>query len=296
MAPSTEQQQRNIRCIADVGANVGEGPVWVERDAALYWVDNKGQRVFRLVEDSTLESFDMPLQVCCIAPRASGGFIAGTDKGFAFIDFDGDRIEIIANPEEDIAGNRFNDGKTDAGGRFWAGTMDNAEKETRGSLYRLDRDLSWIKVDGGYHVTNGPAFDPSRGRMYHTDSAPRAIYVFDLADSGDVANKRVFIQFGEADGHPDGMTVDSHGNLWVCFWDGWCIRRISPDGEVTETIDTPVQRPTSCCFGGSDLDKLYVTSASQGIEEDSLAMQPCAGGLFLLEPGARGVAQVPFAG
>jgi sugar lactone lactonase YvrE len=106
----------------------------------------------------------------------------------------------------------------------------------------------------------------------------------------------VFIQFAEADGHPDGMTVDSHGNLWVCFWDGWCIRRISAEGEVTETIGMPVQRPTSCCFGGPDLDKLYVTSASLGIEEDSLAMQPCAGGLFLLEPGARGVAQVPFAG
>jgi sugar lactone lactonase YvrE len=295
MAPSTEQQ-RNIRCIADVGANVGEGPVWVERDAALYWVDNKGQRVFRLMEDGRIESFDMPLQVCCIAPRARDGFIAGTDKGFAAIDFDGDSIEIIANPEEEIAGNRFNDGKTDAQGRFWAGTMDNAEKETRGSLYRLDPDLSWTKVDGRYHVTNGPAFDPSRGRMYHTDSAPRTIYVFDLADSGDVANKRVFIQFAEADGHPDGMTVDSHGNLWVCFWDGWCIRRISAEGEVTETIGMPVQRPTSCCFGGPDLDKLYVTSASQGIEEDSLAMQPCAGGLFLLEPGARGVAQVPFAG
>ena len=295
MAPSTEQQ-RNIRCIADVGANVGEGPVWVERDAALYWVDNKGQRVFRLMEDGRIESFDMPLQVCCIAPRARDGFIAGTDKGFAAIDFDGDSIEIIANPEEEIAGNRFNDGKTDAQGRFWAGTMDNAEKETRGSLYRLDPDLSWTKVDGRYHVTNGPAFDPSRGRMYHTDSAPRTIYVFDLADSGDVANKRVFIQFAEADGHPDGMTVDSHGNLWVCLWDGWCIRRISPEGEVTETIGMPVQRPTSCCFGGPDLDKLYVTSASLGIEEDSLAMQPCAGGLFLLETGARGVAQVPFAG
>jgi sugar lactone lactonase YvrE len=295
MAPSTELQ-RNIRCIADVGANVGEGPVWVERDAALYWVDNNGQRVFRLLEDGRIESFDMPLQVCCVAPRASGGFIAGTDKGFAAIDFDGDRIEIIANPEEDIAGNRFNDGKTDAQGRFWAGTMDNAEKETRGSLYRLDADLRWTKVDGGYHVTNGPAFDPSRGRMYHTDSAPRTIYVFDLADSGVVANKRVFIQFGEDDGHPDGMTVDSDGNLWVCFWDAWCIRRISPEGEVIEKVDMPVQRPTSCCFGGPDLDRLYVTSASRGIEDDSLAVQPCAGGLFLLETGARGLAQLPFAG
>jgi len=295
MAPSSEQRH-SVRCIADVGGNVGEGPVWVEREAALYWVDNKGQRVFRLQEDGKLESFDMPLQVCCIAPRASGGFIAGTDKGFAAIDFDGDGIEMIANPEADIPGNRFNDGKTDGQGRFWAGTMDNAEKETRGSLYRLDPDLSWTRIDSGYHVTNGPAFDPARGRMYHTDSAPRTIYAFDLSKAGETSNQRVFIQFGEDAGHPDGMTVDSEGNLWVCFWDGWCVRRISPEGEVIEKIDMPVQRPTSCCFGGANLDQLYVTSASLGIEEDSRAMQPSAGGLFLLQTDARGLAQVPFAG
>jgi sugar lactone lactonase YvrE len=295
MAPSTERKQK-VRCVSDVGANVGEGPVWVEREQSLYWVDNKGRRVFRMSGDAKLESFDMPLEVCCIAPRGAGGFIAGTDKGFAAIDFDRDRIEIVANPEEDLPGNRFNDGKTDAQGRFWAGTMDNAEKETRGSLYRLDPDLSWAKVDSNYHVTNGPAFDPSRRRMYHTDSAPRTIYVFDLAETGEVSNRRVFAQFGENDGHPDGMTVDSEGNLWVCFWDGWCLRRISPDGEVVEKIGMPVQRPTSCCFGGPNLDRLYVTSASKGIDEDSRAMQPCAGGLFLLETDARGVAQVPFAG
>ena len=211
MAPSTERQQ-SVRCIADVGANVGEGPVWVERDQALYWVDNKGRRVFRLGEGGKLESFDMPLQVCCIAPRRSGAFIAGTDQGIAAIDFDGDRIDIIADPEESLPGNRFNDGKTDSQGRFWAGTMDNAEKETRGSLYRLDADLGWTKADSGYHVTNGPAFDSSRRRMYHTDSAPRTIFAFDLSDTGDLSNKRVFIQFGEADGHPDGMTVDSDGS------------------------------------------------------------------------------------
>jgi sugar lactone lactonase YvrE len=174
--------------------------------------------------------------------------------------------------------------------------MDNAEKENSGSLYRLDPDLSWSKADSGYHVTNGPAFDPPRRRMYHTDSAPRTIYVFDLAESGELSQKRVFMQFGEDDGHPDGMTVDGEGNLWVCFWDGWCIRRISPDGEVIEKVEMPVQRPTSCCFGGPNLDLLYVTSASRDLGEDSLAMQPCAGGLFLLQTGARGLAQAPFAG
>ena len=295
MAPSTGVQDA-VRCIADVHASVGEGPVWVERERALYWVDNKGNRVFRLPEGDEVETFATPFQVCCLAPRESGGFIAGTDRGFAAIDPGQGRYDIIANPEANIPGNRFNDGKTDALGRFWSGTMDNAEKETSGSLYRLDADLSCTKTDSGYHVTNGPAFDPSRRRMYHTDSAPRTIFAFDLSDAGDASNRHVFMQFAESDGHPDGMTVDSDGNLWVCFWDGWCIRKISPDGEVIGKIDMPVQRPTSCCFGGRDLDRLYVTSASRGLDADALAMQPCAGGLFLVETGVRGIAQVPFAG
>lgn len=295
MAPPSDSKH-HVRCIADVRANVGEGPVWVGREQALYWVDNKGSSIFRMGEDGAVVAFDTPFQICCIAPRSSGGFIAGSDRGFAAVNIAEGRYEVLENPEADIAGNRFNDGKTDPQGRFWSGTMDNAEKKTTGSLYRLDPDLTWARMDSGYHVTNGPAFDPALGRMYHTDSAPRIIYAFEISDSGELSGRRVFIQFGESDGHPDGMTVDCDGHLWVCFWDGWCLRRISPDGEVVEEIRMPVQRPTSCAFGGPKLDKLYVTSARLGIEADSLAMQPCAGGLFLVETGARGVAQALFAG
>jgi sugar lactone lactonase YvrE len=151
-------------------------------------------------------------------------------------------------------------------------------------------------MDGGYHVTNGPAFDAIRGRMYHTDSALRVIYAFDFSASGEISNRRLFKQFREDEGHPDGMTVDADGNLWVCFWDGWCIRRLTPDGEIAERLAMPVQRPSSCAFGGPDLDRLYVTSARRGIDEQALVMQPCAGGLFLVESGARGVREVPFAG
>ena len=285
-----------VRCIADVRAQVGEAPVWVAREQALYWVDNKGRKIFRLGSDGEVRQFDSPCQVCCLAPRQSGGFVAGTDRGFAAIDLEDGRFEVIANPEEDRPRNRFNDGKTDPLGRFWSGTMDNLEEEATGSLYRLDPDLSWHRMDSGYRVTNGPAFDRDRGRMYHNDSARSTIFAFDFSEAGELSDRRVFATFGEGDGHPDGMTVDSDGFLWVCFWDGWCLRKLSPEAEVVERIDMPVQRPTSCTFGGPALDRLYVTSASKGIDEDALAMQPCAGGLFLVDTGARGVAHVPFAG
>lgn len=295
MGPLIESD-RTARCVADVRAVLGEGPVWVAREQALYWVDIKGRKVFRLGEDGAVRTYDAPFPVCCLAPRRAGGFIAGTDRGFAAIDLEAGRFDVIGNPEKDRPGNRFNDGKTDPLGRFWSGTMDDREEEATGSLYRLDADLGWHEMDSGYRVTNGPAFDAARGRMYHTDSARQTIFAFDFSDAGEISNRRIFAQFGEGDGYPDGMTVDSEGFLWVCFWDGWCLRRLSPDGGIVAKIDVPVQRPTSCTFGGPDLDRLYVTSARRGIDRDSLLMQPCAGGLFLLEAGARGIAETIFAG
>lgn len=290
------ESDREPRCIADVRAVLGEGPVWVEREQAIYWLDIKGRKIFRLRETGELTQWETPLRVGSIAPRRGGGFIAGTEEGFAEIDLDGGRFQVFHNPDEHLPDNRFNDGKTDRLGRFWAGTMDDTETQAVGSLYRLDADRSCHRIDEGYRVTNGPAFDPSGTVMYHNDSARQLIYAFELSADGEPGERRIFARFGKGDGYPDGMTVDSQGCLWVAFWDGWCVRRLSPEGEVIEKLDLPVQRPTSCAFGGPELDRLYVTSATIGVDKDSLNMQPCAGGLFLLEAGVRGVRQVPFAG
>jgi sugar lactone lactonase YvrE len=283
--------------MADVKAVLGEGPVWVEREGALYWVDIKGYKVFRYtVESGALKTWSTPYRVCSLAPRAAGGFIAGTEDGFSRVDLAEDRFIPLANPEPDRMTNRFNDGKLDRSGRFWAGTMDNDEKGATGALYRLDIDSKWQRVDDGYKVTNGPAFSPNGRLMYHNDSARQITYVFDLDEAGQATNRRTFIQFGEGDGYPDGMTVDAEGCLWIAFWDGWCVRRFSPEGERLAELKVPVARPTSCAFGGSNLDRLFVTSASIGLSVEDKASQPQAGGLFLLEPGVRGLADTPFGG
>jgi len=284
------------RCIADVHAVLGEGPVWVDREAALYWLDIKGRKIFRLSEAGELSQWPTPFRVGSIAPRASGGFIAGTDQGIANIDFSSGRLQILFNPEENLPSNRFNDGKVDRSGRFWAGTMDDEEKQASGTLYRFDSSLNWSAVDKDYKVTNGPAFSPDGKLMYHNDSGRQVTYVFDLDEAGSAANRRTFLQFGEGDGYPDGMTVDSEGCLWIAFWDGGCIRRFSPEAALLETVEMPIARPTSCAFGGVDLDDLYVTSASIGLEETALSRQPNAGGLFMVTPGVQGIAEVPFAG
>ena len=282
------------RCVADVGAILGEGPVWVARDQALYWVDIKGHRIFRLDEALQVRQWETPLRVASLAPRASGGFIAGTDRGFAEIDLDAMRFEPFDHPELDRVTNRFNDGKLDRAGRFWAGTMDDQERQASGALYRLDGDRSSSRLDDGYRVTNGPAFDRSGRRMYHNDSALQVTYVFDLDEDGTPTNRREFARYGDGDGYPDGMTVDAEDCLWIAFWDGWCVRRFSPVGECLTKIDLPVQKPTSCAFGGRLLDRLYVTSASIGLDLSDRERQPCAGGLFMLDTMVTGLADTPF--
>ena len=286
----------DLQCVANVHAILGEGPVWVARESALYWVDIEGRKVFRLDDDSHVTVWETPMRIGSLAPRKSGGFIAGTDKGIAIVDPSAKRFEVVANPEEHLPGNRFNDGKVDRRGRFWAGTMDSEERAASGTLYCVDADLGWNAVDTAYNVTNGPAFSPSGDVMYHSDSARQVTYAFGMDSDGKPGNRRVFLQFGPGDGYPDGMTVDSEGCLWIAFWDGWCVRRYSPEGEWIETIRTPVQRPTSCTFGGRDLDRLYISSASRDLDEQALKMQPNAGGLFMVIPGVRGLAEVPFAG
>lgn len=288
--------ESQVECVADVHAVLGEGPVWVARERALYWVDIKGRRIFRLDSRGQVTSWPTPMRVGSLAPRKSGGFIGGTDEGVLSIDPEAGRFELLVDPEQALPGNRFNDGKLDRQGRFWAGTMDDSEQADSGTLYRIGADLGVTAVDRGYRVTNGPAFSPDGMRMYHNDSARKVTYVFDLGAENPSAGRRIFLQFGDSDGSPDGMTVDSEGCLWIAFWDGWCVRRYSPAGEWLETVRMPVARPTSCAFGGDELDRLYITSASIGLDGESLAMQPKAGGLFMFSPGVRGLADVPFAG
>jgi sugar lactone lactonase YvrE len=286
----------NVQCVADVRAVLGEGPMWVAREAALFWVDIKGRKIFRQDSRGEVTEWPTPVRVGSLAPRKSGGFIGGTEDGIAALDPATGRFDILFNPEEELPGNRFNDGKLDRQGRFWAGTMDDAERADSGTLYRIDADLSWRAVDRNYRVTNGPAFSPDGKLMYHNDSARQRTYVFALGPDGTPSDRKVFLQFNEGDGFPDGMTVDSEGCLWIAFWDGWCVRRYSPSGEWLETVKVPVARPTSCAFGGLDLDRLYITSASVGLDEQAIAMQPNAGGLFMITPGVRGLQDVPFAG
>lgn len=283
-------------CLADVKAVLGEGPVWVAREQALYWLDIKGRSIFRLGSDDRIAEWKPPFRISSLAPREQGGFVAGSENGFAFVDPEAGRYELHANPEPERPTNRFNDGKLDRFGHFWAGTMDDEEVLATGALYRLDQHRNWRRMDDGYRVTNGPAFSPGGRLMYHNDSARQVTFVYDIDEEGMARNRRLLREYEEGEGYPDGMTVDAEGCLWIAFWDGWCVRRYSPGGELLDTIELPVQRPTSCAFGGPDLGRLFITSARGGLDGQALERQPQAGGLFAVMPGVGGLPDALYPG
>ena len=287
-----------LRCEWQIEAELGEGPLWVARENALYWVDIVRRNVHRFsVADGAKTTWSFSTQVTSLAEREQGGFAATVREGFAFIDFVGGSIEPIALPEADNPGNRFNDGKVDIVGRYWGGSMDDTEATESGSLYRLNADLSLQKMDDHYIIDNGPAFSIDNSIVYHTDSAKRVIYAFDQDENGNLSNRREFIRLeDEAEGSPDGMTVDEEDCIWLCHYGGARITRYSPEGEVLQVVSMPVPNITSCTFGGPELDTLYITTARKGIPAEELKKYPMAGSLFSLKPGVRGLPTPLFAG
>lgn len=287
-----------VTCIWEIPAQLGEGPLWVAAENAIYWVDIISQKVHRLSLDSGAQrtwTFDQP--VTSLAIRESGGFVGTVRDGFAAINFATETIEPITLPEADLPENRFNDGKVDGHGRFWAGTMHMKEKEATGSLYRLDPDHTLHKLDSGYIITNGPAFSADGKTMYHNDSVKGIVYAFDLHNDGTVGDKRPFLQLTDpAEGAPDGMTVDSENCLWLAHYGGARLTRYSPTGQVLQVVPLPVPNVTSCTFGGENLDTLYITTASQGLSPSELEQYPLAGSLFAYQPGITGLPTPQFAG
>ncbi len=287
----------NIECLWNGQAILGEGPVYSAAQKGLYWVDIKGQKFHYMdLASGSVETFPVPEPIGWVAERQAGGLVAGLKSGFVFINQDTLEITKIGNPEESLPNNRLNDAKVDTQGRIWAGSMDDLETSPNGALYRLDADLSWQLCDRGYVVANGPALNPDESVIYHTSSSTREIFAFNLNTDGNLSNKRLHIKLGETDGYPDGMTCDKNGGLWVAHWDGWRVSRFLPDGTLDFKIDMPVGRPTSLCFGGENLDELFITSASVNLTNSELENQPMAGGVFRIMTDFEGLPQNLFAG
>ena len=272
-------------------AALGEGALWNPETAELYWVDIEG-RALHVFDPATGQDRRYPVgkRIGTVVPQRGGRALVALQTGIHEIDLATGRLTRLADPVTDEY-LRFNDGKCDPAGRFWVGTFDMMQRSHAGTLYRFD-------PEGSIHVmlrritnSNGIAWSLDHRTMYYIDTPTLAVQAFDYDNAtGDIANPRVVIRFAEADGWPDGMTIDAEGQLWVALWGGGRVQRYDPaTGALRQVITVPAPFTSSCAFGGPGLETLFITTARGGLTPQQAVEFPFSGDVFAVRPGVAGV-------
>jgi sugar lactone lactonase YvrE len=291
----------DIQCVVDAKALLGEGTCWDAEEECLWWLDVYGQKIHRYKPSGEkTQTFSTPAPPGCLAVRERGGLVVAMGDGFHFFDPATKQFKLIVDVETTIRETRMNDGRADRQGRFWSGTeFDVQGKLPRalGSLYRLDVDLCCHKIIGGISCANGLAWSPDSRTMYFTDSGTPYVWAWNFdASSGEIENRRLYIDLSSINGVCDGATVDAEGCYWLTVPFQGKVQQYDPMGKLMRTIDLPTDMPTCCEFGGKNLDVLYVTTATFRRSAEKLRHQPMAGGLFAIDVGVKGLRSQSFKG
>ncbi len=288
-----------LELIWDAHADIGEGPLWWED--RLYWVDIPAGNLYTYIPktDERL-TVNLPHKIGTVVPRASGGLVLALDNGLALFDPKTEKLTSLPNPPAEILAGRFNDGKCDPRGRFWAGTKARKDGVAVGSLYRLDTDFQCHEMLTGIGCSNGITWSLDETRMYYIDTNKNNVmeFAYDI-ETGGIDDGRVLVSkpLDRSEGAFDGMTMDDQGRLWIGLWQGCSVVCFDPGfGEIVDKIEVPAKNVTACWFGGDDLRDLYITTAIGNMTEEELQRYPHAGGLYRCRPGATGLPSVPFAG
>jgi sugar lactone lactonase YvrE len=272
----------------------GETPAYDPRDGLLRWVDMEVGDLLTMdpgIGPSSIRRLSVGTVAACWRPRRSGGGVIGVQDGFVLIDADESlrSVPVFSDPLL-----RMNDGGCDPQGRLYCGNMAYAETPAAGSVYRLDPDGSISVALTGSTISNGMVWSSDGALVYYIDTPTGRVDVFDFdAAAGALLNRRPLVHIDPGDGHPDGMTIDAEGGLWVALWDGSAVHRYSADGELSEVIEVAATQTTACAFGGPGLDELYITTSRRDIAPGA---QPQAGALFMTKPGVRGVPILMYGG
>ncbi len=286
--------------VLDARNGVGESPVWLQAEQALYWADIPAKNLHRYKQGDGLQTWQASEQIGCIAPHAQGGFIAGMESGVFHLRLcEGGVLQetLLIAIQHPVEGMRSNDGRCDRQGRFLIGTMlmNMASSRQEGSLVCYKNSSELQTMVSGLYTANGMAFSPDGRTMYHSDSHPKSQLIwawdYDIA-TGTPSNRRVFVDMNLYPGRPDGAAVDADGCYWICGNDAGLIHRFTPEGKLDQSLAVPVKKPAMCAFGGADMKTLYVTSIRPANVE--LADQPLAGGVFALRPGVQGIEESFF--
>jgi sugar lactone lactonase YvrE len=287
----------SLRPVGNARCALGESPVWDARDERLFFVDLRDTPAIHVhdpVRDRD-ERWPMPEDIGCIVPAADGTFVAGLRSGFATFDPVSAVLDYFLDPEPHLAGTRMNDGKCDARGRLWCGSMNPDSAIPEGTLYALEGRERCRPVVDGWLTPNGIAWSLDGATMYVADTRRGTIdaFAFD-ANAGSLGERRVFVDLAALPGGPDGACVDAEGCLWSAIFDAGCLLRIDPSGRIDRAVRVPVSKPTSCAFGGRDYRTLFVTTASRMLSPSRLAAEPLAGRVLALDVGVAGLAPSVF--
>jgi len=277
----------------DARATLGESPAWDAKTQTLYWVDVLECRVHAGARPIA----QLDQRVGCLAPRKGGGLILAEGRSIRLMEPDMKTVRRLASPSGEARHNRFNDGKCDPRGRFLAGTMDIKEKEDNGALYTLSRHGKIRRLLSRVRISNGLAWSPDGRTLYFIDTPTRKVMAFDYdLDTGAILNGRVIIAIDKSFGWPDGMTSDSDGNLWIAMWGGARVSQWQPDGTLLAQFGVEAINVTSCVFGGTNLNELFITTALAGTDPAGRRKFPQAGGVFRMETHVTGMPTYEFGG
>lgn len=292
-------QKVEAECVLAARATLGEGACWFAGEHRLYWVDILEREVHRFDPATGLDEVrKAPCHVSMVQPTTRGDLVLATRDGIARMDFDSGRFSVLCDPEANIPGNRFNDGKPDPRGRLFAGTIAYDGSDQKAALWRIGPDLSFTKLVDHVGNSNGLGWSPDQKTFYWTDTKTGCVFAFDYdANSGEIANRRVAVEVEKALGRPDGLTVDAEGFLWTALWAGHGVARWNPaTGERVAMVECPAANCTCPAFGGSNLDVLYFTTAQKGRDEAEASPEPEAGNVFAARVGVEGLPSFAFAG
>jgi len=283
----------------NIGADIGEGPHWDSATNTLIFVDSTTGVIFRFDPNSgetSLTTIGKPIGAAI--PRKGGGYVVTSHEGLLYVEeCPNPQINLLVPIETELVSNRMNDAKCDSLGRLWSGTFSTTFDKKAGSLYRVDPNLSLVRMLPGVSISNGIGWSPDERLMYFVDTAMRRIDVFDFNISeGHISSQRIFVNIPREAGLPDGMTVDAEGCVWVALYYGGQIRRYSPTGELLQTVKLPVSRVTSCTFGGPNMSDLYITTARHASFRDGKPQEPFSGSIFRYRSNTRGLPAHTFTG
>lgn len=288
-----------VKLVLDTQSDLGEGAVWDHQKGELIWV-NITKKILNIYNPKLNHNKEMLTgqMIGTVVPAESGKMIVALENGLYQLDPQTGSKIFIADPEENITGNRFNDGKCDPVGRFWAGTMSMTGEKEAGALYRLDPNGKVTQMISKVTTSNGIVWSQNQNKMYYIDTPTRKVMAWDYEpETGNISNPKPAVEIPDEMGYPDGMTMDAEGHLWIALWNGSAVGCWNPEnGELIRKIDIPAKNVTSCAFGDDDLGTLYITTARTGTNEEELKKFPHAGGLFKTRPGVTGVKTNYFKG